>query len=196
MSSSLFRRRKFLSIALGLVASTTLLLGSCAGSTPSSSSDTSTLNEPDTTTHDPLSTVRFTDPTQPVGVALGRKFELVLSADPTRGWRWVLEPIDTAVVVALSSTFIDDPDLLASTTTTTTTLEGSATTEPAVTWIPTTTTTIDPDAPERAPLVQLITFAGRSLATTSIKLRYEPISGGASNPRTVTFEVVVLAEQS
>ena len=196
MSALVYRRRKLLSIVAGLLVGVTLLVGGCGGSTPSTSGDTNTTREPDDSTTDPLATVRFADPTQPVGVVLGRKFELVLPADPARGWRWVLEPIDTAVVVALSSTFIDDPDLLASTTTTTTTPEGSATTEPAVTWIPTTTTTIDPDAPERAPLVQLITFAGRSLATTSIKLRYEPISGGTSNPRTVTFEVVVLPEQS
>ena len=120
---------------------------------------------------------------------------MVLPADPARGWRWVLEPIDTAVVVALSSTFIDDPELLASTSPTTTP-EPTGTTEPAVTWIPTTTTTLEPDAPENAPLVQIITFAGRSVATTAIRLRYEPISGGTSNPRTVTFDVVVFAEQS
>lgn len=172
------------------------MVGGCGDSAPSTDSDTDTTSEPVDSTVDPLATVRFADPTQPVGVAIGRKFELVLPADPARGWRWVLEPIDTAVVVALSSTFIDDPELLASTSPTTTTPELVTTTEPAVTWIPTTTTTLDPDAPENAPLVQIITFAGRSVAPTSIKLRYEPISGDTSNQRTVTFDIVVFAEQS
>jgi hypothetical protein len=187
--------RKPLSIFAGLLIAVTLIVGGCGDSAPSTGSDTDTTSEPVDSTVDPLTTVRFTDPTQPVGVAIGRKFELVLPADPARGWRWVLEPIDTAVVVALSSTFIDDPELLASTSPTTTP-EPTGTTEPAVTWIPTTTTTLEPDAPENAPLVQIITFAGRSVATTAIRLRYEPISGGTSNPRTVTFDVVVFAEQS
>jgi len=187
--------RKPLSIFAGLLIAVTLIVGGCGDSAPSTGSDTDTTSEPVDSTVDPLATVRFTDPTQPVGVAIGRKFELVLPADPARGWRWVLEPIDTAVVVALSSTFIDDPELLASTSPTTTP-EPTGTTEPAVTWIPTTTTTLEPDAPENAPLVQIITFAGRSVATTAIRLRYEPISGGTSNPRTVTFDVVVFAEQS
>lgn len=111
----------------------------------------------------------------------------------------MLEPIDTDVVVALSSTFVDDPELLRSTSTTTITPgNGAATasTEPTVTWIPTTTTTIDPDSPEAAPLVQIIAFAGRSLATTQIRLRYESIGDRTTNPRTVTFTVVVYAEQS
>lgn len=195
MSALVHCHRKPLSIFAGLLIAVTLIVGGCGDSAPSTGSDTDTTSEPVDSTVDPLATVRFTDPTQPVGVAIGRKFELVLPADPARGWRWVLEPIDTAVVVALSSTFIDDPELLASTSPTTTP-EPTGTTEPAVTWIPTTTTTLEPDAPENAPLVQIITFAGRSVATTAIRLRYEPISGGTSNPRTVTFDVVVFAEQS
>ena len=195
MSALVHCHRKPLSIFAGLLIAVTLIVGGCGDSAPSTGSDTDTTSEPVDSTVDPLTTVRFTDPTQPVGVAIGRKFELVLPADPARGWRWVLEPIDTAVVVALSSTFIDDPELLASTSPTTTP-EPTGTTEPAVTWIPTTTTTLEPDAPENAPLVQIITFAGRSVATTAIRLRYEPISGGTSNPRTVTFDVVVFAEQS
>jgi hypothetical protein len=40
-------------------------------------------------------------------------------------------------------------------------------------------------------MVQVIAFAARSIATTEIRLRYEPISGSDRNPRTTTFTVVV-----
>lgn len=179
-----------------------VLLAGCGGSS-SSSSETPAPAEPDSTSIDQVAVERHSDPAQPIGVLIGERFELLLPADPTRGWRWVLEPFDTAVVVALSTTFVDDPALLNSTSTSTTTTvpgagtgTGTGTTEPTVTWIPTTTTTINPDSPEAAPLVQIITFAGRSLATTAIKLRYEPIGDNTANPRTVTFNVVVYAEQS
>ncbi len=169
-----------------------LSLGSCgaAGSGSNSSTTESTevteVTTADVTTVDPLAPSRFTDPTQPVPVNLSGRFELLLPADPTRGWRWVLEPVDTAVVVPLSSEFLDDPSLLASTSSTT-----STTTEPTVTWVPTTTTTIDPDSPEAAPLVQVISFAARSIATTEIRLRYERIGGSDRSPRATTFTVVV-----
>jgi hypothetical protein len=179
-----------------------VLFGGCGGSS-SSRGETPAPAEPDSTSIDQVAVERHSDPTQPVGVVIGQRFELLLPADPTRGWRWVLEPFDTTVVVALASTFVDDPALLNSTSTTTTVPTtvpgagtGSGTAEPTVTWIPTTTTTIDPDSPEAAPLVQIITFAGRSLATTAIKLRYEPIGDNTANPRTVTFTVVVYAQQS
>jgi len=175
-----------------------VLLAGCGGSS-SSSSETPAPAEPDSTSIDQVAVERHSDPAQPIGVLIGERFELLLPADPTRGWRWVLEPFDTAVVVALSTTFVDDPALLNSTSTTTTvtgTGTGTGTTEPTVTGIPTTTTTINPDFPEAAPLVQIITFAGRSLATTAIKLRYEPIGDNTANPRTATFNVVVYAEQS
>ncbi len=154
---------------------------------------TTTSQSPDTGV-DPLTPAVFTDPAQLVSVGLGRRFELVLPAEPTRGWRWVLEPVDTAMVVPLSSEFREDPALLASTsTTTTTTAAPTATPAPTVTWEPTTTTTIDPDAPEAATQVQLMMFAGRSLGTTRIRLRYEQIGGSTTDPRTLSFEVSVHA---
>lgn len=190
------RRRATLSVALGLFVGAALLAASCGGSSNGQNSLTTTseTNDTSTTTIDPLAPVTFADPNQPVSVGLGRRFELLLPADPTRGWRWVLEPVDTAVVVPLSSEFRDDPELLASTTTTTT-LNQSSTASPAptVTWEPTTTTTIDPNSPEAAPLVQIITFAGRSLATTDIVLRYEQIGASSSNARTETYKVSVHA---
>ena len=96
-----------------------VLFAGCGGSS-SSSSETPAPAEPDSTSTDTLAIERHSDPTQPVGVVIGRRFELLLPADPTRGWRWVLEPFDTAVVVALSTIFVDDPALLNSTSTTTT----------------------------------------------------------------------------
>ena len=172
-----------------------LSLGSCGATGSGSNSSTTESTEvtevttADVTTVDPLAPSRFTDPTQPVPVNLSGRFELLLPADPTRGWRWVLEPVDTAVVVPLSSEFLDDPNLLSSTSSTTSST--SSTTEPTVTWVPTTTTTIDPDSPEAAPLVQVISFAARSVATTEIRLRYERIGGSDRSPRATTFTVVV-----
>ncbi len=183
-------------MALGLFVGAALLAASCGGSSNGQNSLTTTseTNDTSTTTIDRLAPVTFADPNQPVSVGLGRRFELLLPADPTRGWRWVLEPADTAVVVPLSSEFRDDPELLASTSTTTT-LNQSSTASPAptVTWEPTTTTTIDPNSPEAAPLVQIITFAGRSLATTDIVLRYEQIGASSSTARTETYKVSVHA---
>jgi len=192
---SLLRRNR-LSVAAGIAVfiAIALSLGSCgasgsgSGSSPSSTESTES-TAADLTTVDPLAPSRFTDPTQPVSVNLSGRFELLLPADPTRGWRWVLEPVDTAVVVPLSSEFLDDPNLLASTSSTTSST--SSTTEPTVTWVPTTTTTIDPDSPEAAPLVQVISFAARSIATTEIRLRYERIGGSNRDPRATTFTVVV-----
>jgi hypothetical protein len=187
-------RRDRLSVAAGIAVfiAIALSLGSCggsgSGSSPSSTESTESTTA-DVTMVDPLAPSRFTDPTQPVPVNLSGRFELLLPADPTRGWRWVLEPVDTAVVVPLSSEFLDDPSLLASTSSTSSST--SSTTEPTVTWIPTTTTTIDPDSPEAAPMVQVITFGARSIATTEIRLRYERIGGSNRDPRATTFTVVV-----
>jgi len=189
-------RRDRLSVAAGIAVfiAIALSLGSCGGSGSGSSSESTVSTTAEVTTVDPPAPSRFTDPTQPVSVNLSGRFELLLPADPTRGWRWVLEPVDTAVVVPLSSEFLDDPNLLASTSSTTSST--SSTTEPTVTWVPTTTTTIDPDSPEAAPMVQVISFAARSIATTEIRLRYERISGSDRNPRTTTFTVVVHAVTS
>ena len=187
-------RRDRLSVAAGIAVfiAIALSLGSCGGSGSGSSPSSTERTEStaaDITTVDPLAPSRFTDPTQPVSVNLSGRFELLLPADPTRGWRWVLEPVDTAVVVPLSSEFLDDPNLLASTSSTTSST--SSTTEPTVTWIPTTATTVDPDAPEAAPMVQVISFGARSIATTEIRLRYERIGGSNRDPRATTFTVVV-----
>lgn len=184
-------RRDVVSVVAGLVmlALIATTLGSCGGSGSGSSAAGSDPATTDPAVVDPLAPTRFSDPSQPVPVALGGRFDLVVPADPTRGWRWVLEPVDTAVVVPLASEFLDDPELLVSTSSTTTST--SSTLEPAVTWIPTTTTTIDPDSPEAAPLVQVISFAGRSAATTEIHLRYERIGGSGAAPRRTTFTVVV-----
>ena len=179
-----------------------MMLGllSCGGSSDTSGVETTMSAPTESAQVDLPDTIRASDPDQPVAVVLGGRFELLLPADPTRGWRWVLEPVDTAMVVPLSSEFLDDPALLASTssTTSTTISTGSSTdtTEPAVTWVPTTTTTIDPQSPEAAPLVQVISFAARAPGTTTIRLRYERLGGSDRTPRRVTFTIVVGAGQS
>ena len=133
---------------------------------------------------------------------MGKRFAIMLPADPAHGWRWVVEPVDTTYLAPLGSEFRDDPALLAQSTTTTT--------EPPP---PETTTTLftgrgrrppsSPPRPPRArrprrrrpgPLVQVVSYAGRSAGVTTVTLRYERI-GTAEEPsdatQTVVFTVLV-----
>jgi hypothetical protein len=112
----------------------------------------------------------------------------------------VVEPVDTRFLAPLGSEFVDDPELLARSTTTTTPppppeetttpFVGGATTTvaPPATEGPTTTTT----AP--GPLVQIVSYAGRSTGITTITLRYERIGTGDQGPeaaQVVVFTVLV-----
>ena len=203
MGPSSDRRRSLLSIVGGIVIHLALALSACSGGSESGSPVTTTTIDPSApTTTDPLAPVPFSDPDVPVTIGLGRRFQLLLPADPARAWRWVLEPVDTAVVVPLSTEFLADPALRArasATTTSTTPTDPTptnwptSTTTPPATWIPTTTTTLDPNSPEAGPVAQVITFAGRSLATTTVRLRYEQIGAENRSPRTDTFTVTVQA---
>lgn len=185
-------RLALLPLGLGLVLMVVAITSACGGSSGEDATTTSTAMATDSpTTVDPLAPVLGTDPTRSVVVGPGRRFELVLPADPTRGWHWELEPVDTAVVVPLSSEFRDDRTLLSSTSTSTST-STTTTIEPMATGQPATTTSLDPDAPEAAPLVQVTSFAGRTPGITEIRLRYVRIGGNGDATRTVTFTVVVL----
>ena len=142
------------------------------------------------------------DPAQTVAVPVGRRFAIMLPADPAHGWRWVVEPVDTRYLAPLGSEFRDDPALLERATTTTTTapppapetttvLPGQTTTTtapPSTTGAPSTTTT----AP--GPLVQIISFAGRSPGVPIVTLHYERIGTGQDAPepaQTLVFRVLV-----
>ena len=144
----------------------------------------------------------FSDPAQIVTVGVGRRFAIVLPADPAHGWRWVVEPVDTTILTPLGSEFRDDPTALAAATTTTTAPpppEETTTTFVAgrstTTTVPTTTTagpTTTTTAP--GPLVQIVSYAGRSANVTTVTLRYERIGTRDEAPeaaQVLVFTVLV-----
>lgn len=185
-------RRARLALLAGVL---TLAVGAaaCGGGGGSSSGDTT----PETTV--PADVVIATDPAVPVTVEVGHRFSIVLPADPGDGWRWVVQPFDTARLVALGSEFSDDRGQrlasTAATSTTTTTLAGRAT----ATSTTTTTTTTAPVEPTTTttsmpPLVQVVSFAGRAPGTTTIAFKAERIVATTpSSPVVVQWSVQVLA---
>ena len=198
-------------VALSLLGCACLGAVGCSGDGGgSAATSTSTSTAPAELTYE-----AYSDPTALVQVDVRRRFAIMLPADPAKGWRWVVEPVDTNVLAPLGSEFREDPALLAQATTTTAppppelpsleelaellapgedgpdgTAPGSTTTTaPPVTEPPETTTTTAP-----GPQVQIVSYAGRALGVASVTLRYERI-GTADTPdepaRTVVFDVVV-----
>ncbi len=180
--------------ALGVGA---IALVACSGSEGSGTGTTTTM----TTAAEGLTYTAFSDPAVTITVDVGKRFAIMLPADPAHGWRWVVEPVDTTFLAPLGSEFRDDPTLLAQSTTTTTappppettttlfTGRTTTTTEPTPTTEGPTTTTTAP-----GPLVQIVSYAGRNPGTTTVTLRYERI-GTAEQPseatQTVVFTVLV-----
>jgi len=162
------RLRHTVVVAIGLFA---LLVGCSSGT--SSSSDQIPAESSIPGRVDPPT---YVNPAIPISTAVGREFAIMLPADPGSGWRWVLAPIDNSRLIALGSGFSDDAELLvkvaAATATTTTTPPTTrlttATTSPSAT-----TTT----APAVLPLVQIISFAGRSVGPATLSFRYTQIAG-------------------
>ena len=128
---------------------------------------------------------------------LGGVLEVTLDRPPANA-------IDLATSRAMGEVFAsfrDDPALLAQSTTTTTappppettttlfTGKTTTTTTPTSTTAAPTTTTTAP-----GPLVQVVSYAGRSTGNTKVTLHYERIGGGAvaaETAQTVVFNVVV-----
>jgi predicted secreted protein len=179
--------------ALGFAA---LGVAACSGDEPDGATGSTT------TTVEELTYTAFSDASVPVTVEVGRRFAIMLPADPAHGWRWVVEPVDATILAPLGSEFSDNPAWLAQATTTTTTAPpppedttttflGATTTtlaSPDTTAAPTTTTT----AP--GPLVQIISYAGRTDGIAQVTLRYERIGTGegeVEQAQTVVFEVFV-----
>lgn len=143
----------------------------------------------------------FSDPSVPIAVLIGRRFALVLPADPANGWSWVTSHIDRNVLAPLGSEFDEDPALLAQATTTTTTAPPPVeqSTSPAgpstaSTVADSTTTIAPPTTSLPGPLVQIISFAGKSPGSTTVTLRYERIGATDSAPadiRELTFTVTI-----
>lgn len=147
-----------------------------------------------TSTTSPLDVVVATDPAVPIVVAIGRRFSIVLPADPGDGWRWVVQPFDASRLVALGSEFSDDTvqrmASTAATSTTSTTTAGRAIATSTTTTAPpdasTTTTTAMP------PLVQIVSFAGRAQGTVTLSFRATQIVPTSdAKPVTVTWTVQV-----
>jgi len=156
------------------------------------------------TTVDPgLQVPVYSDPSQPIAVEVGRRFAIMVPADPAQGWRWVVEPVDTAVLAPLGSEFLDDPALVAQATTTTTappppeettTTTGrpgtstSSTASTTTTEAPTTTTT----AP--GPLVQVVSYVGRAPGVATVTLRYARVGttpGDDDTAQVLVFNILV-----
>ncbi|MEX1218543.1 MAG: hypothetical protein WEA11_08505 [Acidimicrobiales bacterium] len=176
-------RRSAAIFALGLI---TLVLG-CSSQSSSSSDSSPTALEPAG-----AETPTFFNPLLPVTATVGREFAIMLPADPGSGWRWVLTPIDNTRLIALGSYFSDDTALLAQaaavTTTTTTTIAAARPTAPSVP--PDTAVT-----PAVLPLVQIISFAGRSAGSTALTFQYTQIAGTPEAQNTVvTFSVQIVPE--
>lgn len=185
--------------ALALVGSGCLVVAACSGSDGPADGTTTTV----TTADEALQVPVYSDPAQVITVDVGRRFAVMVPADPAQGWRWVVEPVDTRVLAPLGSEFRNDPALLAQATTTTTappepepttstTLAGGRTTTTrattSTTEAPSTTTT----AP--GPLVQIVSYAGRTTGVATITLRYERIGTGGQDDaeaQSLQFRVIV-----
>lgn len=187
-------RRPRVAGALGVVTLTLGLgLAACGGGSSSS------VAAPPTTVPDDV--VIATDPNVPIVVELGHRFSVVLPADPGDGWRWTVEPFDTARLAALGSEFSDDDARRAAAVTVTTIPPTTPTTPTTVApgRGPTTSTTSTvppaetPAPPAVPPLVQIISFAGRAAGTTTVSFRAAQIVATSPAPPAVvrwTVEIV------
>jgi hypothetical protein len=185
-------------VALTVLAAVGLVVAACSSSGGSGTSSTT-----DTTGGGSLQIpLVYTDPAKPVVVPVGRRFAIMLPADPAHGWSWVVDPVDTRYLAPLGSEFRDEPALLERATTTTTTAPPPAPETTPVLPGQTTTTTLPPDTTEApsttttapGPLVQIISFAGRSAGAPTVTLHYERIGTGEDAPEaaeTLVFHVLV-----
>lgn len=185
------RRRPGAALAAGLVTMTlTVTAVACGGGGGNGSSD----GRPSPTTSAPLDVVVATDPAVPVTVEAGHRFAIVLPADPGGGWRWVVQPFDTARLVALGSEFSDDEATRLAATVATTT---SSTAAPGGIVATTTTTTAPSDGPTPTtttmpPLVQIVSFAGRAPGAVTVSFRATQIAPSPdARPEIVTWTIVV-----
>lgn len=186
--------------ALALLGTGCLVAAACSGSEGPAGGTTTTV----TTTDEALQVPVYSDPAQVITVDVGRRFAVMVPADPAQGWRWVVEPVDTRVLAPLGSEFRDDPALLAQATTTTTTAppeDDPASSTTLATGRSTTTqaTTSTTEAPSTTttapgPLVQIVSYAGRATGVATITLRYERIGTGDQDDaeaQTMQFQVIV-----
>jgi len=188
-----------LAAALGL----SLVVAAC-GATAGSGRAASTQPASATTQVPAVARPAFTQPSQPISVALGSSFELVLPADPRGGISWqAVAPPNPGVLLSIGSTFrplppttttsstttVPPPPTTAAPTTTTTIsrLATTTTLAPPTTPAPTTTTTFPPGATAN----QVLIYGARGPGTCTITLRYASPKPGAPVLDTVVFTVTV-----
>ena len=180
-----------------LVFGLSVFLSACSGGADTAAPDDTMAA---TTTIPALAYPTYADPQIPISVGLSRRFAIVLPSDPESGWRWIIEPVDQAFLAPLGSEFSSDPKLVGSvpvstTSTTSTTSMLLATTTSADPTGTSTTSTLPPTPP----LVQVVSFAARSLGPTFVRFRYERIGASGADPatgpsRTATFAVVIVPD--
>jgi len=165
-----------------------MLIGGCSGGSSSNADQEST----STTVPGAPETPTYVDPAIPISTPVGQEFAVMLPADPGSGWRWILSPIDNNKLIALGSRFSDDAQLLAkadTATTTTTTTQATTTTVATAATDSSSATTV----PAVLPLVQIISFAGRSIGATSVTFQYSQIAGvPEAKNRVVTFSIEIV----
>jgi hypothetical protein len=139
----------------------------------------------------PAEVPAYVDPAIPISSPVGREFSIMLPADPGSGWRWVLTPIDNTRLIALGSRFSDDPDLMAKAeSVATTTIAAPTTTRFGTASTSSPSTTI---APAILPLVQIVSFAGRSVGPATLTFQYtQIIDAPQEQNRVVTFSVEIV----
>lgn len=178
------RLRHTVVVAIGLFT----LLAGCSSGTSASSDQAPT----ETSIPGRVDPSTYVDPSIPISTAVGREFAIMLPADPGSGWRWVLAPIDNSRLIALGSGFSDDAELLVKAA------AATATTTPPTTRLTTATTSSSATtttAPAALPLVQIISFAGRSVGPATLSFRYTQIAGQPqAENKVLTFTVQVVPE--
>jgi hypothetical protein len=159
----------------------------CSGGASSSGDDLASSTVPP-----PPEIPTYVDPAIPISSPIGREFSIMLPADPGAGWRWVLTPIDNTRLIALGSRFSDDPNLMAKVDSATpTTIAAPTTTRFGTASTSSTSTTV---APAVLPLVQIISFAGRSLGPATLTFQYTQIAGEPqAQNRVLTFSVEIIS---
>jgi hypothetical protein len=179
------RRLRFtIVVTIGLFA----LLAGCSSGTSSNSDQIPTESSVPGRVDPPT----YVNPAVPISTAVGREFAIMLPADPGSGWRWVLAPIDNSRLIALGSGFSDDADLIVNAAAATATTAPPTTRLTTATTSPSATTTTTPLI---LPLVQIISFAGRSVGPATLSFRYTQIAGQPqAENKVLTFTVQVVPE--
>jgi predicted secreted protein len=139
--------------------------GACRGSDRSGSSTTTSIdaNDPGTTTATATPVRVFSDPAQPIVVAIGEQFAIVLPAEPGAGtnWRPVISP-DPKVILSIGTEFKEPGDAVTGQT--------------------------QPDGT----LSQVMRYGARTLGAAQIALRYGQPQAARSADPTLTFTVNVI----